>query len=370
MKSYKLTITTRALLLTAFLLILVTGCGKKPEEDHKSNQKKVTVDYSVGLSDDGTVAGIKASDYITLGEYQSIPISSEKVSVTDDMVDRQIDQMMKEYETRESLNKDHEIKEGDLVTVSYSGKIKGKGFKGGSKKKFELVVGADSFLTGFDQQLIGHKRGETVEVTTAFPEVYPANPKIAGKEVVFRVKIIKTEAVVRPKLTNDFVKKNMSEKGISSISGLKDYVKYELKQNKTEDAIWSYMITHAMIEKLPEDKVDVFLKKRVGQMKSQAQEQGYKYSDYLNVYGYNSTKEFQEGIRSKVEEELEKYLIADLVAERENLVVTDDDVRDYFKKHPEYSYRKYQKIYGSSYLKRIVLDDLVIDYLSKRAIIQ
>ncbi len=346
---------------------LLAGCGSiskiLPEEG--TTEVQITqVDYEAGFQDDGTLADINPEDYVTLCDYSSISISSDKLQVKDEEVQTLINQMLEQYQTQEELEEDHEAQKGDTVNISYTGTIDGEEFPGGRDSNYNLKIGSNSFVEGFEKQLIGHKKGETVEVSVAFPESYPANTEIAGKEAVFTVTINYITNVATPELTDDFVKDHFSQDGVSSVKELKSKIRSEIREDHLTAAVWSYMRKHSDIKTIPEEYLDQFLNKEADGLANQAESQGYKVSDYLKALGYEDMDAYRESTKEQVTKTVEEYMIADLVAEKEGIVVTDSDVET-FAKEDGSSDTVYVEQYGESYVKRAVLDALVMNQLKE-----
>ena len=133
--------------------------------------------------------------------------TSPKLTVDEDMVNSQIDYLRKNYLTET----EDAAKEGDTVNIDFVGKMDGKAFDGGSGTGYDLVLGSGSFIDGFEDQLIGAKKGEKLEVNVTFPESYPNNPDLAGKPAVFDVTVNKVSTM--PELTDQWVKEHAEDMG-------------------------------------------------------------------------------------------------------------------------------------------------------------
>ena len=151
-------------------MTMLTGCGNsKKAAEATTEVKEETVDYSKGLNADGTLEGVKASDYVTVCDYSSLKIAKKDIEVSDSDVQSQIDSILSNYKKQVT---DRKVKKGDVVNIDYTGTIDGKEFDGGSATGANLTIGSGTFIDGFEDQLIGKKPGETIQVKVTFPKDY------------------------------------------------------------------------------------------------------------------------------------------------------------------------------------------------------
>ena len=181
-----------ALLLTVGVLGLAAGCSNEEENENTENTAQETEEESV-VNEEGLVVAVDVDnleDYVTLGEYQNLTAEEEpKSEVTEEDVDSYIErQLINNYDPVE-VTEDRAVQENDTVNIDYTGYLDGEAFDGGSAQGQDLLIGSGSFIDGFEDGLIGHKKGETVSLDLTFPEDYSPNPDLAGQAVVFEVTI-------------------------------------------------------------------------------------------------------------------------------------------------------------------------------------
>ena len=213
----KLCILVLALCMTAS----VTGCTSKKDttsntgaetEESKNASKEETAqndsqEESEEVTEDTRIVSVAADQmdqYIKLGKYKGLELQEDVQDVTDADVDTQIEMNLAQNPV-EVEDENAEVKDGDVVNIDYEGKKDGVAFDGGSAEGFDLTIGSGSFIDGFEDGLIGAKKGETRNLNLTFPENYQEED-LAGQDVVFTVKInaIKTT----PELTEEWVKEN------------------------------------------------------------------------------------------------------------------------------------------------------------------
>ena len=343
---------------------LFTGCNtsKKAAEattQIKADMADITVDYGKGLNADGTLADVTPSDYVTVCDYEGISIDKDEVSATDDEVQAQIDALMQNYQTTKEI-KDREIKDGDTVNIDFTGKVDGKEFDGGSGKGYDLTIGSHSFIDNYEEQLTGHRPGETVEVKVTFPEDYK-NEKVAGKDAVFTTVINYISKKEDAKLPDDFVKKNLTATyGFTSVKDMKKQIRDGLEANKKNDYVWNYLTENSQFKEIPKDMVNSRVDVVIDGLKSEMAVQGYSIDQYLSSYGYEDEQALRDAYYDTCEDTIKTYLIADVIAGEQKLSVSEKDVKEYFN---GMDYSSYLETYSENYINRAVLNSMVVDYV-------
>ncbi len=229
-----------ALLAAAAAALMLTGCGD---------------------SNPAYLKNITASDYVELCDYSNIPITvAAETEVTDDMVDNYVNYTLSSDASYQEVTDHDTVENGDTVNIDYTGTKDGEKFDGGSATGYDLVIGSGSFIDGFEDGLIGHKVGETVELNLTFPDDY-SNTDLAGQDVVFTVTINKIEQLVTPELTDEWV----AEQDISNVSTVdeyKDYVRNQLQtyydddyRTREEEAIADYLIDNCTFKQDPPEEM-------------------------------------------------------------------------------------------------------------------
>ncbi len=347
---------------------LLAGCNtsKKAAEattEAKADAMNITVDYGKGINEDGTLADVTPSDYVTLCDYKGIKIDKGDISASDDEVQQQIDSLMASYQTTKEI-KDRAVKDGDTVNIDYTGKVDGKEFEGGSAKGFDLTIGSGTFIDTFEEQLTGHNPGETVEVKVTFPEDYQAKD-LAGKEAVFTTVINYIGEKEDAKLTDDFVKENFKDTyGFTSVKDMKKQIKENMENNKKNDYVWNYLMENSKFKDIPKELVDIRVDVVMDGLKSEIAMQGYKLEDYMSSYGYKDEQAMRDAYYDTCENTVKTYLLADAIAKEQNLSVTEEDVKNYFNGQ---DYSSYVDTYSKNYINRAVLNSIVVDSVIEQA---
>ena len=341
---------------------ILTGCGSsKKAAEATTEVKEETVDYGQGLNEDGTLEGVKATDYVTVCDYSALKIPKKEVKVSDSDVQTEIDTILSSY----NQVTDRKVKKGDTVNINYKGMVDGKEFDGGTASGASLKIGSGTFIDGFEEQLIGKMPGETVQVKVTFPKDYQGK-EVAGKDAVFETTINYIDET--PKLTDKFVKEKLSDRyGYTTVKEMKKTIRDEIfKTNKT-DYIWNHMIEKSKFEEIPDelinDRVDVL----VNGLKAQLKASNYTLKDYLSAYGIEDEDALREQYKSSCESTVKVFLVADAIAAEKKIAVTDDDIKEYFNGEDT---AQYEKQYSKAYINRIVLNNLVIQEIEKNVTVK
>lgn len=173
-------------------------------------------------------AKVTVEPEVELGEYKGLEVAAQSTEVTDEDVDAELNRM-REQQAELVLKEDAPAEKGDTVVIDFNGTIDGVPFEGGKSENYSLELGSNTFIPGFEDQLVGHKADEDVDVKVTFPEDYQAED-LQGKEAVFATKIHEVKAKELPELDDDFAKDVDEE--VETLVELKAKVREELENNK------------------------------------------------------------------------------------------------------------------------------------------
>ena len=305
----------------AALMMFATGCsGQKSAKD--ASQAESTAEGETPAETEEYVA----EGSITLGEYKGIPVTVTEPTVTDEEVDAQIQQLLNS--SAEYLGVDREAQLGGQVNIDYKGMKDGVAFDGGTAEGYDLVLGSNSFIDGFESGLVGAKKGEEVTLNLTFPDPYQNNPDLAGQAVVFEVKVNNVKEKTVPELTDDFVAKVSPEDG--TVEKLRENMKafileqkqYQIDNQRNTD------ILNAVIDKseivCATDDVDKNYETQVQYYTNQASMYGLDLATYASLMGMD-----EEGLKSELRnvarDMTKQEMLLKEIASRENITVTDED---------------------------------------------
>ena len=284
-------------------------------------------------SDPAYLSGIKASDYVELPDYSSIPVTAEKSEISDTLVDSYVDYYVSiDTKTEEVTDRD-EVRSGDIVNIDYEGKKDGVAFDGGTASSYDLTIGSGTFIDGFEDGLIGHKVGETLDLDLTFPEDYSAED-LAGQDVVFTVTINSISQSVPSELTDEWVV-SQGISGVETVDEYKAYVKSYLEsqaqssyESELEEQIISYLEDNAVFKQdLPAELTERFLNTYNENIEAYAQNYGLDRDSFMILYYGAEEDAVDDTIREMAEGTAKEYVILQAVADKEKLNVGDSEFK-------------------------------------------
>lgn len=263
---------------------------------------------------------------VKLGDYKSIELEKIEYNVTDEMVEEELNKMQEEN-ARLIDASDREVKNGDLTTIDFAGFLDGQQFPGGTAEGHKLEIGSESFIPGFEEQLIGKKKDEEVDVNVTFPEDY-GQEDLAGKAVVFKVTIHDVKEKELPELDDEFAK-DISE--FDTIEEIKADIKEKLVKEFSEEE--RMQKENAVIEKLieisefevPEGMIETQLEDEVRQFDYRLRNQGLELDKYLEMT-QGTIEDLKEQFRPTATKRVEGDLVLEAVVQAEKIEVTDEDI--------------------------------------------
>jgi trigger factor len=262
---------------------------------------------------------------VSLGKYKGVEVAKADVAVTDEEVDAELAKEQEKNATFKEIT-DRAVENGDKVNLNFEGFVDGEAFEGGKGEDYPLTIGSGSFIPGFEDQLVGAKIGEEIEVNVTFPENYQS-AELAGKPAVFKCTVLKITQKVLPELNDEFAD------DVSEFSTLEEYkadirknleVKKEEnarteKENKVIDAI----IADSEIE-IPEPMLKAQQEQIVDEFAQRLQSQGLNIDQYFSYMGSSREKMLEE-VKDQADKRIRTRLVLEEIVKAENIVATDED---------------------------------------------
>lgn len=275
-------------------------------------------------------ATVAVKPEVTLGDYKGMEVPEQDTSVSDADVDSELEKK-RQQQAELVLKEDEAAADGDTVVIDYEGSVDGEKFDGGSADNYSLVLGSGSFIPGFEDQLVGHKAGEDVDVNVTFPEDYHAKD-LAGKDALFKVKIHEVKEKQLPELDDEFAKD--VDEDVETLAELKDKVKKQLQDQKEaaakaaiEDAAIEAAVANAETEEIPQAMLDDDTNRQLQQYLAGMQQQGINPQMYFQI-----TNTTEDDLRKQFADDAAKRVKTNLVLEAvvkdANLNATDEDVQN------------------------------------------
>ena len=275
-------------------------------------------------------ATVAVKPEVTLGDYKGMEVPEQDTSVSDADVDSELEKK-RQQQAELVLKEDEAAADGDTVVIDYEGSVDGEKFDGGSADNYSLVLGSGSFIPGFEDQLVGHKADEDVDVNVTFPEDYHAKD-LAGKDALFKVKIHEVKEKQLPELDDEFAKD--VDEDVETLAELKDKVKKQLQDQKEaaakaaiEDAAIEAAVANAETEEIPQAMLDDDTNRQLQQYLAGMQQQGINPQMYFQI-----TNTTEDDLRKQFADDAAKRVKTNLVLEAvvkdANLNATDEDVQN------------------------------------------
>ena len=266
------------------------------------------------------------SKVIKLGNYKGIEAEVTKQPVADTEVDNEIQRLV--AQSTSLIEKDGDVTNGDVTTIDFEGFKDEVAFDGGKAEGFQLEIGSGQFIPGFEEQMIGMKKGETRELNLTFPENYGA-ADLAGADVVFKVTVHKIEEKKEAELNDAFVA-SLNAPGIETIDQLRDNIKASLEAQHEqafmaakENAALGKLIDDCEVE-VEESDIEKALQQQLQHISMELASQGMQLEQYLQMMGMNQETLLQQLAPSAKQQANFEAIIDEIVA-IENLETSDEE---------------------------------------------
>ena len=280
-------------------------------------------------------AEVATKPEVTLGDYKGVEVPKTEINVTDEDVDAEI-KKEQEKNSRTINVEDRGAQLQDVVTIDFEGSVDGVPFDGGQATEYPLTLGSNTFIPGFEDQLVGAKVGDDVDVKVTFPEEYQAK-ELAGKEAIFKCAVKKIEAKELPELDDDFAK-DVSE--FDTLAEYKEHVKTNLEDKKAneakrakEDAAVDKAIENAQMD-IPEAMLMTQCRQMLDDFSRRMQSQGLSMDQYFQFTGMTADK-MMEDMKPQALKRIQTRLVLEKVAEVENIQPTEEEVNEEISKMAE-----------------------------------
>ena len=280
-------------------------------------------------------AEVAVKPEVTLGEYKGVEVEVSGTEVTEEEVAAEL-KKEQESNSRTLDVDDRAVENGDMITLDFEGFVEGTAFEGGKGTDYPLTIGSNSFIPGFEEQLVGAEIGKETEVNVTFPENYQAE-NLAGKPAVFKCTVKKIEVKELPELDDEFAK-DVSE--FDTLAEYKEDIAKKLKERKEdvakrekEDKVVDKIIENAEMD-IPEPMVQSQISQLMNDFIRRMQAQGLSIDQYYQFTGLDQAK-IQEQMRPQALKRIQSRLVLEKVAEVENIEISDEKVDEEIAKMAE-----------------------------------
>ena len=280
------------------------------------------------------VVQVEVQPEFELGQYKGIEVAKVDYNVTDEEVDAKLNELQEK--ASRLVDSDKEIENGDTANIDFEGFKDDVAFEGGKAEGHNLVIGSGSFIPGFEDQLIGKKAGEEVDVNVTFPADYHAE-ELAGAPVVFKVKVKEIQRKELPEANDDFASE------VSDFDTMEEYKKdlteklqaekIEAAKTADEDKVVAKVIENATME-IPDQMVEEQVNGMVNDYARRLESQGISFKQYVEITGMTAEK-IGEQMKPQAIKRIQTRLVLEAVVKAENIQADDAAVEEQFDKMAE-----------------------------------
>ncbi len=333
-------------------LTMLTGCGKvKPDELVE-----------------------KYAGYCELGEYKGIEYQETKTTITDEMIQSEINGILESYGTTEAVTSGTAAY-GDTVNIDYKGTIDDVAFDGGTAQGTDLQLGSGRMIDGFEDQIVGHDVGETFDIYVTFPENYGA-ADLAGKDAVFEIKINTLTKLVLPEYNDEFVAANTDFATVEEFEAAlrEEYETWATDNDESYNraAVIKAIMEQSTINEYPEKEMQKLIDETIKEVEAEASSYGYDLGTYVAArYGMASEDVFRDYVAGLAEDFIKEKIIICAIADAEGITVSKDEIKSFRKEMMENldcSEEELDKEYTEEDIMYYAIADKVYDFLLENGV--
>ena len=329
-------------------------------------------DYSQGIDVNGKWEGVTALDNVELCQYMGIEVPSDVHTIADADVEAQIADILSSFAEDVQVT-DRAIVDGDTVNIDYVGSVDGVEFEGGSTQGngTTVTIGVTSYIDDFLEQLIGHTPGENFDIEVTFPDPYPNNTDLSGKDAVFNITVNYITESVTPELTDDFVSEKLAAQyGWTTVEDMQTSVYNDLRDEAVKNYLQQYIEANSTVTTVPDTVLDYVQRSMINYFNMYAGQMGMELEDFLTSYTeYESVEDVYEQNREGNLQEAGYFVILQAIAEKEGITAKPTDVEAYFADMGVDDYSPYEEYYGMPYLMQSMLFNKVVSFVAENAVL-
>lgn len=270
-----------------------------------------------------------------INNYKGLKIGKEKAEpVTKEQVEIEIKKLLERATTFKE--KEGKSNNGDIVNIDFEGFVDGVSFEGGKGEKYDLELGSNTFIPGFEDQLVGFAKGDEVDVNVTFPEAYPAE-NLKGKPALFKCKVHLVKEKVVPELNDDFAK----QFGLENVEALRNQIENSMNMENTDKKMGEYLqkvydsIVSSSTIDIEDEKIENRLNEMVAYYDKAMGQYGTNLEGYLQMTGL-TMEAFKEQIKLEAVKSLQIDAVTDEIAKIENLLASEEEFEEVANNYARY----------------------------------
>ena len=316
-------------------------------------------------------AVVETKPEVELGKYKGIEIKKIEYNTTDKDIEHELGHMAERNSRLVSIE-DRPVEKGDITTIDFVGSVDGVEFEGGKAENHELEIGSNTFIPGFEDQIIGMKIDEVKDIKVKFPDDY-FSKDLAGKDAVFKVTLHEIKKKELPKIDDEFAK-DVSE--FDTLDELKNSIKEKLDTENTEKA--KYETEEEAIKAvcdntkldIPKGMIELEIDNMVKDMENRLSYQGLNLNQYLQIMG-KTEAEIRDNFKEQAERNIKSRLVLEAIVKAEKIEATPEEIDEKIKEMAKQYGRKEDELLANEQLKEYIKGNLetekAIDFIVKNA---
>ena len=316
-------------------------------------------------------AVVETKPEVELGKYKGIEIKKIEYNTTDKDIEHELGHMAERNSRLVSIE-DRPVEKGDITTIDFVGSVDGVEFEGGKAENHELEIGSNTFIPGFEDQIIGMKIDEVKDIKVKFPDDY-FSKDLAGKDAVFKVTLHEIKKKELPKIDDEFAK-DVSE--FDTLDELKNSIKEKLDTENTEKA--KYETEEEAIKTvcdntkldIPNGMIELEIDNMIKDMENRLSYQGLNLNQYLQIMGKTET-EIRDNFKEQAERNIKSRLVLEAIVKAEKIEATPEEIDEKIKEMAKQYGRKEDELLANEQLKEYIKGNLetekAIDFIVKNA---
>ncbi len=307
-----------------------------------------------------------SSPEVKIGKYKNLGVKKDKVEVTDEEIEHELGHIREQYAEVRTLDDKTVLENGMIAVIDFEGFKDGVAFKGGKGSDYNLELGSNTFIPGFEEALVGLKKGDKKDVNVTFPDNYHSE-ELKGKPVVFKVEIKEVKQRVMPEYNKEFFE-DLNIEGVTSEKELKNYIKEGIETEKAKQVEDEYLfkcldkVVESSTFEIPEEMTNDEVNRLTREFSEKLRYQGLNFNDYLK-FTNSKEEDFKKTLVPEANKRIGYRLMMDAIVEKEKLEVSDEE----YEKGLEEAAKNYG-MKKEDFLKEIGNPDLFrYDLLMKKA---
>ncbi len=316
-------------------------------------------------------AVVQTKPEVKLGKYKGIELKKVEYNVSDADVDHELGHMQEKNARLVSVE-DRAVENGDITVIDFEGFVDGKAFEGGKAENHELTIGSNTFIPGFEEQIIGMKIDEEKDINVKFPEEY-FSEELKGKDATFKIKLHEIKKKEMPALDDEFAK-DVSE--FDTLAELKASIKEKIEEEnknkakyETEDAAVKAVCDNVEID-IPSGMIETETDNMVKEIEQRLSYQGMKLENYLQMIG-KTNEEFRKEYEEQAKTSVKSRLVLEAIIKAENIEADSEKVSAKIKEMAEMYGQKEEQLKGNEafvkYLEESLKNERAVEFIVENA---